>query len=148
MVIFEADYSSFRAARLMLSIGDRFIQRRPRTAQSSSSHRASTARGGGRASRGIHSGSSSRASSSCAVPASSSMPPPPRPSMPSAGHLRVPPSIDESTGPVNPILAHMRFQYQVAYVDPGFVSYALIPVAAPDRSLPIAQITEVTKMIC
>ena len=80
-------------------------------------------------------------------PGRSSRPTPPGPSASASGSLRVPPSIAEADGPVNPILGHIRLPYELAYGEPGALSRVPIPVEEPDRSLAIPQIIEVTKKI-
>ena len=70
--------------------------------------------------------------------------------MPSGGassRLRVPPSITEATEPVNPVLASLRIPYELTYRGPYGLQYLPVEVEAPDRNLPVARITQVTKMI-
>ena len=77
----------------------------------------------------------------------SSRPTHPGPSASDSGSLRVPPSIAEADGPVNPILGHIRLPYELAYGEPRALSRVPIPIEEPDRSLAVAQITEVIKKI-
>ena len=70
--------------------------------------------------------------------------------MPSGGapsRLRVPPSISEAVEPVDPVLASLRIPYELTYRGPYGLQYLPIEVEAPDRTLPVARITQVTKMI-
>ena len=61
--------------------------------------------------------------------------------------MRVLPSIAEATGPVDSFLANLRLPYELPYVGPHGTLYRPVEVEPPNRNLPVAHITEVTKMI-
>lgn len=137
----DMDYPSFRLANLMPPIGDRFSQRRPDTARPSPSQRTATSRGGGRSSPGTFHASSSGFGSAHA-PFCGSVPPPSRSDTEANDPMRLPPSISEATGGVNPILLGVRFPYEIPY---GSMHSSHLPmrVPRPNRNLPITHVTEV-----
>ena len=48
---------------------------------------------------------------------------------------------------MDPFLASLRLPYELAYMGPYGTQYRPVEVEAPDRSLPVARITQVIKMI-
>lgn len=132
LIDWSGDYSDFRASRLMPKIGSRF--------SSQGSQPPVTGPSQGTGSQRHYSSAAERSDSAPRTQAAEAGGSTLRP-------MRAPPSIAQAAGPLDAVLASIRLPYDLSYRSPTGISQAPIHVAEPDRSLPIAQITQVIQMI-